>query len=519
MPIINEKRLLKENDHEAMKTLVTPPQENRFRIKKKKIKREEPPPIDPIFYQKISLALHEGAPVRSVLTIAAQKLGIAILIDKDIKTTIHYVAQDKPFIQIIDELTQALNLRFHTQGKFLKIEQDTPYPKIYSVHFLKFERESANSMSTSTNIFENNDIGAKNKESNKNGSDSEIKVKSSINFWDELENGLKFYLGKAPFTIHKQGGLISIIATEKQHRFVKEYLTQLQKVSNTQVLIEAKVIEVKLKQEFKTGIDWSYINGDNAIGSGNKKFKIAGDDFQLMDYKGSNFSFILNALEKFGSLRTVSSPRIVLLNNQTSMIKVAQNSIFFKIDYQTQYLGLLQQPKEGETNERYKILSSSDIKSRPVGFIMPIQACIQKDTNKILLFVRPTVSREAGKINDPAIDFNAKAARIDKDALPKSEIPIIEVREMDSVLQLESGDIRILGGLMEIKSEDTSSGLLKPGALDVAKTAFGKQELKENVFELVILIKATILDNDNDEMDLADQRLQKDFVKDARPFA
>jgi len=141
-------------------------------------------------------------------------------------------------------------------------------------------------------------------------------------------------LGDTHFTIHKQGGLISVIATEKQHKFVKKYLDQLQKTSNTQVLIEAKIIEVKLKQEFKTGIDWSFVNGGFNI-QPEMENMAENSNFQLMSYqkKDANFKFLLHALETFGSLRTASSPRIVLLNNQTSIIKVAKNSIFFKIDH------------------------------------------------------------------------------------------------------------------------------------------------------------------------------------------
>jgi len=513
--VINEKRVLKENDHQDMKTLLTPPQQNFMSVKKRKPKIEDKVYIDPIFNTKISLTVHDEAPLRSALTEAAKKIGIAILIDHDIKTTMHYVAHEKPFIQVITDITQALNLRFETQGKFIKIEKDTPYPKTYPVHFLKFERESSNSISTATDMTSDHDA----KNQTKNNSDTEIKVKSTINFWDELESGLKFYLGTAPFTVHRQGGLVSVMATEKQHRFVKDYLDKLQKVSNTQVLIEAKIIEVRLKQEFKTGIDWSFVNtGANA----NPGFQAGptkiGDNMQILNFNGSNFNMLINALEHFGSLRTVSSPRIVLLNNQTSIIKVAENSIFFKVDYQTQYLGLVAQPKNGDDNERFKIFSSSEIKSKPIGFIMPIQACIDKTTGKILLFVRPTVSRQSGYIEDPTVAFNALAAKITT-PLPPSKIPIVEVREMDSVLQLDSGDVKILGGLMQVTSRDDSKSLPKPAVLDKLRTVLGHEDLDEEVYELVILIKATIIDDEDDAApDAADLRLQKDFVKDPRPL-
>ena len=516
---MNEKRMLKENDHQDIKTLLTPPAHTHPKPVKKR-KKDEEPPLHPIFNTKISLTLNEHAPFQSILTDVCEKIGISILMDHTIKDSVHYIAKNKPFIEVIEDLTDSLHLRFTIKNKFIKIEKDTAYPKTYHVHFLKFERESSNNISSTTDISDEQDK----RHYLKNNSDSAIQVKSSIHFWDEVEKGLRFYLGKDTFHINQQSGIISVIATDKQHKFIKTYLEKLEKITNTQVLIEVKIIQVKLRQEFKAGIDLEFF--EKALPPGHAPMQPSwnigakGTDHNILNFKGANFSLLLKALETFGSIRTVSSPRIVLLNNQTSMIKVAENHIFFKIDYQTQYLGLVENPKTNEEREKLRTMSTSEIKSKPIGFIMPIQASIQKDTGKILLFVRPTISRKSGEIDDPALEFNARGAKIKKEDMPKSKIPIVEVREMDSVLKLDDGDTAILGGFMEVHSNDHSVGLMKPGMLDPVKSALGSETLTEEVSELLFLFRATIIDDDNKEEwdNPADTRLQRDFVKDARPF-
>jgi len=509
---INEKRAFKTNTNQDLKTLLTPPSQPHIKppIKQKIIKKDS---LNPLFYKKISLTLHKSAPFQSILSEAASDIGVSILIDHTIKESVHYNAKNKAFIEVIEDLAESLKLRFSVKNTFIKIEKDTPYHKTYPVHFLKFERESHNSISTTTDIFHENDQ----KKHLKNNSDSEIKVKSLINFWDELKKGLAFYIGPDHFNINQQSGLVTIVGTEKQQKFIEQYLGKLEKAANAQVLIEAKIIEVKLSQEFNTGIDWAVFETAANPLSFSIGMQPTNNAPQFLNFKNANFSLLLKTLEKFGSLRTVSSPRLILLNNQTSIIKVAENSIFFKMDFQTQYLGIVEKPKQGAEHERFKTFSTSEIKSKPIGFIMPIQASIQQDTGKILLFVRPTVSRKSHEIDDPAMEFNAKSAKITN--VPVSKIPVVEVREMDSVLKLNNGDTTIFGGLTIVKSKDQSAGLVKPSAFDSVRSAFGDEKIEEEIYELVILIKATIIDDDHNMGDVADERLQREFIKDPRAFS
>jgi len=311
------------------------------------------------------------------------------------------------------------------------------------------------------------------------------------------------------------------MGTSRQHKMVEEYLTQLEYVIGAQVLIEAKVLEVTLNQEFQSGINWQLMGGDSSIFSSNfLNDKEVGSSLISANLKSDAFSLMLRSLEKFGSLRVVSSPRITVLNNQTAVIKVAENEVYFKVNYQTSFLGWMSKNKSSNDNpsDNYQTISSSEIRTKPVGFIMPIQVSVNHDTGEVILFVRPTVSRKKGEAIDPAVRFTANKSKNEgKTDMLDSKIPIIEVREIDSVIRLKSGNIAILGGLMETRTEDERKGPAGSERMPILGHALGAQRGKDKLIELVILLKATIVGNRSTH-DSSDLRLIRYYSNDPRPF-
>ncbi len=316
--------------------------------------------------------------------------------------------------------------------------------------------------------------------------------------------------------------VISVMGTTRQHKMIEEYLSELERVIGSQVLIEAKIIEVALKQEFQSGINWQlFSNNKPFFSSSLMKQEMSPEGFLTLDINEKDaFSVLLRSMEHFGSLRVVSSPRITVLNNQTAVIKVAENEVFFKVNYQTSFLGWVDRNKAGGdkiNDNSYQTISSSEIRTKPVGFIMPIQVSINRDTGEVILFIRPTVSRKKGSIVDPAVRFNAKAKNLADKDMVDSHIPIVEVREIDSVLRLKSGNIAILGGLMETRAKDERKGPMGSERLPVIRHTLGTNKGEDNLIELVILLKATIV-GDKPIYDRADLRLMRYYANDPRPF-
>ena len=230
-------------------------------------------------------------------------------------------------------------------------------------------------------------------------------------------------------------------------------------------------------------------------------------------YKISDTDNILKALEQFGSVRTISNPRITAMNNQAAVIKIAENQVYFKLNYDKVY--------SNKESLREDVNISSDIKTIPIGLVMFVQPSIDIKNGIVSLFLRPTITILQNTVNDPAVDIaiqsaNNQSRNISKDKYPESKIPITEVREVASVLKLHDGEVAVLGGFMEVISAKSKSGLPLIKDIPLFGELSSEYDTKDKVVELVILVKVKISEPTTLQR-AADIRLQR-FVPDPRPF-
>jgi len=522
-----------------LKTLTSTPPPLPMQVAHKQIQTEKPPTYPENFYKTVSISVTENIPLKPILTELCRQVKIDLQLDKDIQSHVVFQATDRPFIEVIEDLCELTDLRFRVKNMALRIERDMPYSENYNIQFLNLSRNSQNRISVATDVFAQNGIGNQATAHNDNGSNSSVTVETKNDFWSELESNLKVLLAQdlqqanpkqkdskqkelSTYSVHKQGGLVTIYAPEKTHKRVKEYLTKLKRASSSQVLIEAKIIEVTLKEDYRAGINWDRINNGNGLqlsamfGSEAQKSRFldpsdAQKSMFSFGVKGSTFSSVLNALQEFGHSRTLSSPRLTVMNNQTAILKVAQNQVYFRMNYDKQF---------STTVNLNNVSVSSDIQTVPIGLMMSVQPSIDPDTGEIILFLRPSISRLNKSVPDPAVEiaYNANISANGTNApLTPSMIPVVEVREIDSVLRLQNGEIGIMGGLMEVRSYQDTNKIPGLGDVYIVKELFSSTAEGDVVVELVIILKATITDG-APPLDAADTRLSTDYVSDSRKW-
>lgn len=492
-----------------------------------KKKRDRLSLFPPIMNKRVSVRLTEEIPLKDALIELARQAEINLQLDPKISERIVFLASKRPFIEIIRDICDLADLRYKILGNSIRVEVDTPYPANYSVQFLNLARTSENRISIGTDVFSSLKDS---KSSADNGSNSAIVGKGNNDFWTELDGNLKTILATetskngdntklSSYSLHRQGGLVSVYGTARQHQLIADYLKNLREVVSTQVLIEAKVIEVSLKDQYKSGINWQKLVGgafrlDMGLGELAQRGRFLDPTSAQMDMlsiglQRKTFSGLLKEIEEFGASRTLSSPRLTVMNNQTAILKVAQNQVYFRLNYDKQ-LNL--------AVNRESINVSSDIQTVPIGLVMSVQPSIDHDTGDIILSLRPTISRLTHSVSDPAVDIAFANARSQSTIQPKpSLIPVVEVREIDSILRLQSGEIAVLGGLMETR---TTHGTAKPpfvGDLPLVNQLFGASANGDEIVELVILLRASIME-DAPPPDAADQRLYEDYSEDPRPL-
>jgi general secretion pathway protein D len=471
--------------------------------------------INENFYKTISISVTENMKMREVLTQMADLAGVNIFIVQDVEGSISFSAKNRPFLDILKDICSGAGLKYSIDGNSVKIEIDTPMLKVYNLQFLNIQRDTQNNVAVSTDIFMNQSMGNDNAPQSKNGSNGSYSLISGIaknDFWTELEASLKTIIGGGEdgsyFSIHRQGGLITVHTTQSKHNEVQKYLRLLKDTSESQVLIEAKILEVDLKNEYRNGINWNIVRS-----SGAKFEKPFSRDGGLLSFgiERTNLNAVVGLIERFGAVKTLSSPRITVLNNQSAVLKVAQNEIIYIPELQRQYATV--------SDNRSTDFLSTTIHTIPIGLIVSVLPSVDRKNNTVLLNLRPTVSRISGYKDVPffyqTTTNAANAANTAGQNAQYHKIPIVDVREIDSVLKLHSGQVAVMGGLMQEVSGNNRDGL--PG-FGFADFIVGSREKSTHITELVIFLKATILRKKSKTHHDADRKMYNTFANDPRPL-
>jgi general secretion pathway protein D len=314
------------------------------------------------------------------------------------------------------------------------------------------------------------------------------------NFWESLEDNLNLLASpegvKGVVISNRETGIISIRTTSAAHEDIQRFVDQVTRSARQQVLIEVTVVEVTLNDDFQAGVDWARIaNGDGwSIGqdllSSTTALGTLGTPGETGVFEASylntnserTITGAIKALDTFGEVSVMSSPKIVAMNNQTSILKVADNIVYFEIEATSNTTG-------GTTAVITQTFNTTAL-TVPEGFVMNVTPFITAD-NEVILNIRPTITKVLRFIQDP----NPALAGIE------SGVPEVQVREMESVLRVSSGNTAVIGGLMTDSASTEDSGI--PGLHDAKGIglAFGTKTRSYKKTELVIFLRPRVLEN------------------------
>ncbi|WP_432722451.1 secretin N-terminal domain-containing protein [Jeongeupia wiesaeckerbachi] len=290
--------------------------------------------------------------------------------------------------------------------------------------------------------------------------------------------------------VHPETGMVTVRASHKDQLRVAEMLAAVQASASRQVLIEATIVEVALSNEYQAGVDWSRIasNGVN-FAVQNIGTALAQAPFTAVSYSNPNhgFDMTVKLLEQFGRTRVLSSPKIIALNNQTALMKVVEEQVYFTISQQTN-----QNDSQTVTN------LTSTLNTVPVGLVLQVTPQIAED-NTVSLNVRPTITNISGYVADPAVALLAAQSKVSLQSL----VPVLQVREFDSTLKVPSGQIAVLGGLIQDALDAHRSGIPGIARVPVAGDLFSYRDDKVRKIELVVFLRPVTVHNASVDGDLA----------------
>lgn len=503
--------------------------------------------------------------VQSLLFALARDAKLNIDVHPGIEGEVTLNALDQTLPQLLNRISRQVDMRYELDGKNLIVLPDKPFLRNYKVDYVNMSRTSTSNVSIATQISTTGGTGAAGGDNN---STTSVTNKSNNQFWETLTLNIKDILREtdkvlpeggsdtavaanqpvatqatapaaygrpagttnaatavptvnattptaarstfreaASVIINAETGLISVRATSRQHEKIQEFLDLVLSNAKRQVLIEATVIEVQLSDQYQQGINWSKLrtnqNGFNVsqgqIGAAALPSGVAPGlspgifslNFVNPTSGLGNISATIQLLESFGKVKVLSSPKISVLNNQTALLKVVDNGVYFTITATT----------TASTGPGIPATTTytSELHTVPVGFVMSVTPQIA-DTDEVTLNVRPSISRIIGYVQDP----NPALANAVVPVV--SSVPVIQTREMESVLKVSSGQVAVMGGLMQDSVNNLKDSIPGINRIPVIGDALAFRNEKATKTELVIFMRPLVVKDASMTGDYKDYR-------------
>jgi pilus (MSHA type) biogenesis protein MshL len=327
-------------------------------------------------------------------------------------------------------------------------------------------------------------------------------------------------LQAASVMVNRETGFLMARATSRQHEKIQEFLDQVLSSARRQVLVEATIVEVRLNQNYQQGIDWQTFNRGEAMrafgqGSTTRNLTVnpltgefeattstvtlpsaVGNTLFSLAFRRADFITAIKLLENFGTLRVLSSPKLSVLNNQTAILKVVKNEVYFQVKSDT---------SQGQTSTLSNITTTPQ--SVAVGLVMSVTPQVSEN-NSVMLNVRPTISRITGYKRDPHPSLPA--------GIPNN-VPEIETREMESLMSVNDGDIAVLGGLMQDQINNNDDAVPGVSKIPILGNLFTHRNDTTTKTELVVFLRPTVVRDASIQGDYSSFRSQlprDDFFED-----
>lgn len=303
-------------------------------------------------------------------------------------------------------------------------------------------------------------------------------------FWATLEAELRAMLKDGDgLVLNRFSGVAQVTAPMARHEVVRAFLELVNHRITQQVEIEARLVEVTLRDEQKLGVDWDLatvsLGGANTITAA-APVNVPGVGGTLLSANtfSANLGWghataVINALKQQGDLKTVAQPRLRTLNNQTAFIKVGEDRPFFRLQQSTTFQTGGTTTPVNQTQESYSISTIT------IGTILAVTP--QIDGNGVItLDVLPAITRLQAIVTSPD---------------GRQTAPVTEVKQASTIVRLKDGETAIIGGLISEESGESTRAVPFLGAVPLAGQAFRSKAKLRNRTELVIFLTPRLIRN------------------------
>lgn len=465
----------------------------------------------------------QNAPAREIFMGLGMSAGENVILSPQVSGTLtlnlHHVTME----EALRAIRAAYGYQYEFQGRQIVIYPPEPETRIYQINYLDISRSAKSQLTvagTELSSGNNNNGGVigQGMAFGQTKPSAEVKTDSSSDFWKTLVPALEMMTGKeGKIIVSPLSGVVVVRAMPDRQREVRAFLHHLTNGLERQVILEAKILEVQLSSGFQAGINWSAVTGNvqlnqlapsstngnfntngytptqsitTAGGTANNIGQLApgllplmntvqpfGGVFNAVISGGKGFNAILEALGTQGKVKVLSSPRVATLNNQTAVIKVGTDNIYVT---------------NVQTNSGATGAIGTTVINQPTPVLSPLFSGVALDVTPaigadgmVTLYVHPSVTSIT---TQPSI-FTVGNQTYNLPLASSS------VREVDTVVRAESGQVIVIGGLMKTDEHDTHSGIPLLQDLPYLGYLFKSTQQTAVKSELVVLIKPIVVEN------------------------
>lgn len=424
--------------------------------------------------------------------------------------------------QVMETVRNVYGYEYHVMATGFEILPAKLRSKVFKLDYLNVKRSGVSRVRVSSGQVtkansQGNNKAAGNSRPQKSGSisGSQVNTESVSDFWQELQVSLSAIVGNEAgrqVVINSHSGILVVRAMPAELRAIEVYLDATQNVIQRQVILEAKILEVELSDGFQSGINWSAIgsnssNGNSIVGGqfggstlfDNGTSNLAGQTDALninnitniradaasafggmfaLSVNIGEFSGFMEFLETQGDVHVLSSPRVSTVNNQKAVIKVGTDE-FFVTDVDT---------KTNNSTLNSAGTQTVDVELTPFFSGVALDVIPQiSDDDIVTLHIHPSVNEVVEKIKQISITAGSQLT-----------IPLAQstIRESDSIVRARSGQVIVIGGLMQNKTKYTTASVPLLGDLPLVGRFFKHKQKITRKSELVILLRPIVVNSD-----------------------
>ena len=449
----------------------------------------------------------------------------SIAVHPEVSGTITLNLKDVTLDEALDVIESLYGYDIRRQGRVIQVYPAGIRTETIPLNYLYVKRSgmsstSINSGGVSENDPNSNNANGSNNNSNNNqnsngqGGNSQngssginIYTENESDFWSELKETLTALVGDEggrSVIVSPQAGLVTIRALPSEITAVKSFLDSTQEHLRRQVIIEAKIMEVTLNDDYQQGVKWDQVL--RHIESTDIGFSTTGNiagstissaigGVTSLSFLNKDFSGVIDLLSTQGNVQVLSSPRITATNNQKAIIKVGEDEYFVTDVSSTTTTGT-------------STTTTPEIDLTPFfsGIALDVTPQIDAD-GEVILHIHPSVT---------ITDEQTKTIRLSNEDII---LPLAQssVRESDTIIRAKSGEIVVIGGLIETRKVNLESKTPFLGDIPIMGELFKSKSESVQKKELVILLKPIVIGQDTWKNQLQDARalLKQWFPEDA----